>query len=514
MEGKTICIPARSLISLALPLVAMILVLFGFGGGTGNAQVASKQEAQLVRQPQVDSASAAAPLATPAPGQDFQDVLPDNTFYSYLHNLFHAGIVSGYACQHGGSTDPCVPPANLPYYHPSVSVTRQQMTKFIDLGRRNIADAVGNSLYISTTAVINDAVANSLQINTRANIADAVANSLDVSTTAIISDVVANSLYITKTANIADAVGHSLYISTTAGIAGDFETRSGGEAVYAECLQSGNNCYALEGYAPTGDYALYAYGGKGAYLESDDTSQPAVNASAYGTGAYALHAESAGYRGGYVKSDSNSNYSLYVDSRDGPTQAVAALNVRGTIRGEGDLVIAGSKAGYVVDIMQNVGTEVLEPGDVVSIVGNSTPVLGQIPVVTVKKANSPYDTGVTGIVDEIMYAPDAATKAAYDKQEEELRSATAQRQQITADAEAKGIKPDLSGISMPSTSITDQQGTVHAIPGATQVPVNGYASVVTLGSYKAVKVDASFGPDPRGRHAGVQFARRVCHESH
>lgn len=168
--------------------------------------------------------------------------------------------------------------------------------------------------------------------------------------------------------------------------------------------------------------------------------------------------------------------------------------MRGTIRGEGDLVIAGSKAGYVVDIMQNVGTEVLEPGDVVSIVGNSTPVLGQIPVVTVKKANSPYDTGVTGIVDEIMYAPDAATKAAYDKQEEELRSATAQRQQITADAEAKGIKPDLSGISMPSTSITDQQGTVHAIPGATQVPVNGYASVVTLGSYKAVKVDASFGP--------------------
>jgi len=34
---------------------------------------------------------------------------------------------------------------------------------------------------------------------------------------------------------------------TTAGIAVDAETSSGGEAVYAECLQAGNNCYALEG---------------------------------------------------------------------------------------------------------------------------------------------------------------------------------------------------------------------------------------------------------------------------
>ena len=82
--------------------------------------------------------------------------------------------------------------------------------------------------------------------------------------------------------NIADAIGHSLYISTTAGIAGDFETRSGGEAVYAECLQSGNNCYALEGYAPTGDYAGYMYGGKGVYAESDDAAQPGLDGNAYG----------------------------------------------------------------------------------------------------------------------------------------------------------------------------------------------------------------------------------------
>src|SRR5438477_6567295 len=80
----------------------------------------------------------AAPVATP--GQDFEDVFPSNAFYGYLHNLYLAGVVGGYTCVPGGPNDPCVPPANLPYYHPSVSVTRLQMTKFIDLGRRNIAD--------------------------------------------------------------------------------------------------------------------------------------------------------------------------------------------------------------------------------------------------------------------------------------------------------------------------------------------------------------------------------------
>ena len=102
-------------------------------------------------------------------------------------------------------------------------------------------------------------------------------------------------------------------------------------------------------------------------------------------------------------------YSLYVDDVDGPTQGTAALNVRGTIRGEGNLVIGGSKAGYVVDIMQNADSGPLEAGDVVVIVGSSAPVLGQIPVVTVKKATNAYDTGVAGVVDQMWYAPDAAT---------------------------------------------------------------------------------------------------------
>ena len=386
------------------------------GTGFGSAGAASPQ------------GNSNQPTVTCPVGQCFQDVTASNTFFTYINNLFMDGIIGGYACVNGTS-EPCVAPYNRPYYRPGNNVNRSQMTKFIDLGRRNIADAVG----------------------------------------------------------------HSLYISTTAGIAVDAETRSGGEAVYAECLQSGNNCYALEGYAPTGDYAGYMYGGKGVYAESDDAAQPGLDGNAYGTNSYGVAGESASYRGVYAKSDSNVLYSLYVDDVDGPTQATAALNVRGTIRGEGNLVIGGSKAGYVVDIMQNLGEGTLELGDVVTIAGNSAPVLGQIPVVTMKKANSAYDTGVVGVVDQVVYVPDAATKDAYEKQEAAIRAATQQRQQALAAARGKGVKPDVSGIVIPDATITDERGTMHADPTATLVQPNGYANVVTLGSFKSVKVDASFG---------------------
>jgi hypothetical protein len=287
-------------------------------------------------------------------------------------------------------------------------------------------------------------------------------------------------------------IARSLYINTTAGIALDAETKSGGEAVYAECLQSGNNCYALEAYAPAGDYAGYMYGGKGVYAESDDASQSGVDANAYGANAYALHAESATYRGGYFKSDSNALFSLYVDDKDGPTQGTAALNVHGGARVEGNLTVIGSKSGYVVDIMQNVDNAALEPGDVVVIVGNSAPVLGQIPVITVKKAAGANDTGLAGIVDQVWSAPDAATKAAYEAQENAVR--TAMKAQATARTEARTTRHAKAvDVPMPAANISDEQGTLHALPNVTSAGTGGYVSVVTLGSFKMVKVDASLG---------------------
>jgi hypothetical protein len=312
----------------------------------------------------------------------------------------------------------------------------------------------------------------------------------------------------------------SILVDTTAGIAVDAETSSGGEGVYAECKQTGNNCYALEGYAPTGDYAGYMYGGKGVYAESDDADRPGLDAAAYGSNAYAVRGESAVYRGGYFKSDSNVIYSLFVDTKDGPTQGTAALSVRGTIRGEGDLVISGSKAGYVVDIMENVGSTPLEPGDVVVIVGSGSPALGQIPVVTVKKAARAYDTAVAGVVDQAMYVPSAKMKEAYESQEKAIREAMSARAQAreaargdTGQPMARDAKARLVEVAMPAVTISDEQGTLHALPQATSVAPGGYASVVTLGAFKVIKADASFGAIHAGdllttsTHSG--YARKV-----
>src|SRR5262245_37522882 len=143
----------------------------------------------------------------------------------------------------------------------------------------------------------------------------------------------------------------------------------------------------------------------------------------YGTSAaatgYGGYFTSTAHRAGYFKSLSNVKYSLFVDTQDGPTQDTAGLNVRGTIRGEGNLVISGSKAGYVVDEMQNADSLNLEPGDVVVIAEDSSaPVLGQIPVPRIKLATNANDTAVVGVVDQIMYVPDEATRNAYEAQQQ------------------------------------------------------------------------------------------------
>src|SRR5205085_3816942 len=69
---------------------------------------------------------------------------------------------------------------------------------------------------------------------------------------------------------------------------------------------------------------------------------------------------------------------------------------------------------------------------------------------------------------------------------------TAHAQELQSAAVA-GRKPDFSAIPMPEARITDAQGTIYATD-ATLVSPGGYANVVTLGSYKAIKADASFGP--------------------
>ncbi len=63
---------------------------------------------------------------TPA-AQTFEDVPPSGTFYLYVERLSTRGIIGGYPC--GGPFEPCVAPANRPYFRPNNTATRGQMSK-------------------------------------------------------------------------------------------------------------------------------------------------------------------------------------------------------------------------------------------------------------------------------------------------------------------------------------------------------------------------------------------------
>jgi len=62
-------------------------------------------------------------------GQSFQDVSASNTFYVWVQRLAMHSVMSGYPC--GGAGEPCVVPANLPYFRPNSNATRAQLSKIV-----------------------------------------------------------------------------------------------------------------------------------------------------------------------------------------------------------------------------------------------------------------------------------------------------------------------------------------------------------------------------------------------
>ena len=62
-------------------------------------------------------------------GQQFEDVAVGSTYYTYTYRLVSRGVMSGYPC--GGAGEPCVPPANLPYFRPNNNATRGQTSKIV-----------------------------------------------------------------------------------------------------------------------------------------------------------------------------------------------------------------------------------------------------------------------------------------------------------------------------------------------------------------------------------------------
>jgi hypothetical protein len=73
--------------------------------------------------------SNAAGFLDPPSGQQFEDVPIASTYYTYTYRLASRNVMGGYAC--GGVGEPCIPPANLPYFRPNNNATRGQTSKIV-----------------------------------------------------------------------------------------------------------------------------------------------------------------------------------------------------------------------------------------------------------------------------------------------------------------------------------------------------------------------------------------------
>lgn len=125
---------------------------------------------------------------------------------------------------------------------------------------------------------------------------------------------------------------------------------------------------------------------------------------------------------------------------------------------DGTLAVTGSKSGFIVDIAVNDGPLPLETGDVVVITGHGDPIMGEIPLVRVRKAESAESPGVVGVVDQPFEVPISNASEAIQR----------------------GVLPK------PAAEIAR----IHA---GSAIETGQYLTIVTLGSYRALKVDATYG---------------------
>lgn len=225
---------------------------------------------------------------------------------------------------------------------------------------------------------------------------------------------------------------------------GAYVTSQGGYGVYAQSAQN----QAVRGEAGNVTGISQPVGAVG--VVGIGANRGTYGASSSGVGVYGT--SNSNY-GGYFYSNSYraingsspaSYYAGYFTNRGGSAQPGVYVN--------GTLTVTGSKSGYVVDVCLNAGPDPLEVGDVVAVVGAGEPVVGQIPVMEVVKATAANAGAVVGVVD--------------------------QRFLVDEENGERVARPDAAAPRL---------STANAVqPGE-------YLSVVTLGSFRLVKVDASYG---------------------
>jgi hypothetical protein len=163
------------------------------------------------------------------------------------------------------------------------------------------------------------------------------------------------------------------------------------------------------------------------------------------------------------------NFGVYGSAYQAVTgQGTYGLVSFGTAYVSGDLVVTGSKTGYVVDLIRNGDSVPLAPGELVEIVGSEPAVLGDIPVAIVQRARAANARAVLGpISNALALGPELVTPPEH-----------------LAPVEGETLR--LSNAARPAStpSVLRVEGAI--LPG-------GYGNVVTLGAFRALKVDARFG---------------------
>jgi len=147
-------VPAGSTFYSFVQCLACRNILGGYSSGCPSGNPCFKPGSPVTRGQLAKIVSNSAGYSEQHSEQTFQDVSPGSTFYYFVQRLASRGIIGGYAC--GGSGEPCVPPANLPYFRPNAQVTRGQTSKIVAIaaslpappaGQQTFQDMLPNSTF-------------------------------------------------------------------------------------------------------------------------------------------------------------------------------------------------------------------------------------------------------------------------------------------------------------------------------------------------------------------------------
>jgi len=192
--------------------------------------------------------------------------------------------------------------------------------------------------------------------------------------------------------NTGDGYGVGAYSASWHGLHSQTaSTNNEDAAVYGYCATRASAVYGRNvGVGSNAGYGLRAH-------SSYYNALVAQSLSTQGNMNQALRAISEDGVGLYSINANSDYYNIFSWDSDLGTLG-SGIGVHGASTFFNDVVFWGAKSGFVVDIALNDGKESLERGDVVVISGAGKPVVGDIPVINVRKAAAKADEAVVGVV--------------------------------------------------------------------------------------------------------------------